>query len=81
VPIGYATKGVKEQHYHAEMNEIYLIARGQSKAIVGSKTIILESGQILVVEPGEVHTFMESTEDYLHFVIQAPFIKGDKHPN
>lgn len=78
VPIGYATSGVNERHFHAEMYEIYLIARGKSKAVVGSKTVSLEAGQILVVEPGEVHTFVQSSEEYLHFVIQAPFVGGDK---
>jgi len=33
---------------------------------------------MLVVEPGEAHTFLSSTEDYLHYVIQAPFLAGDK---
>jgi hypothetical protein len=31
-----------------------------------------------VVEPGEAHTFLSSTEEYLHFVVQAPFHPGDK---
>ena len=33
---------------------------------------------MLVVEPSEVHTFIESSEDYLHFVLQTPFTVGDK---
>ena len=33
---------------------------------------------MLIVEPGETHTFIDSSDDYLHFVIQAPFVKGDK---
>jgi hypothetical protein len=33
---------------------------------------------VLVVEPGEVHTFTASSEDYLHFVVQAPFVAGDR---
>jgi hypothetical protein len=33
---------------------------------------------MLVVEPGERHTFIESAHDYLHFVVQAPFAPGDK---
>ncbi len=78
VPIGYANAAIDEQHYHAEMFEIYLIAKGRSIAVVDGAKLHLQSGDMLVVEPGEVHTFTESTEDYLHFVIQVPFIKGDK---
>jgi hypothetical protein len=33
---------------------------------------------MLIVEPGETHTFIDSSDDYLHFVIQAPFVKDDK---
>lgn len=32
----------------------------------------------LNIEPGEVHTFIESTEDYFHFVLHCPPIQGDK---
>jgi hypothetical protein len=35
-------------------------------------------GDALVVEPDEIHTFVASSEDYLHFVIHAPFVQGDK---
>ena len=30
------------------------------------------------VEPGEAHTFIDSSADYLHFVVQAPFVRNDK---
>lgn len=38
----------------------------------------LQAGDLLVVEPGELHTFVDSSDDYLHFVVQAPFVNGDK---
>jgi hypothetical protein len=43
---------------------------------------ILRDGALRIVrragEPGEVHTFVTSREDYLHVVVQAPFVAGDK---
>ena len=78
IPVGYANEGINEKHYHTQMVEIYLIARGTSTAIVNEVTISLQAGDMLVVEPGEVHTFCASSEDYLHFVLQAPFVQGDK---
>jgi quercetin dioxygenase-like cupin family protein len=72
VPIGYATTGVNEKHYHARMYEIYLVARGASRAVVNGQEVSLKAGDILVVEPGEVHTFTDSSADYLHYVIHAP---------
>ena len=60
------------------MYEIYLVARGQSTAVVDGEAVPLLAGDLLVVEPGEEHTFVASSEDYLHFVVQAPFVVGDK---
>jgi mannose-6-phosphate isomerase-like protein (cupin superfamily) len=78
VAVGWADKGVDDPHRHDEMNEIYLVARGTSQAQVGAHTVELQAGDVLVVEPGEEHTFNWSSEDYLHFVVQAPFVVGDK---
>jgi mannose-6-phosphate isomerase-like protein (cupin superfamily) len=60
------------------MNEVYLVARGHGLAEVDGKRIRLQAGDMLVVEPGERHTFIESSHDYLHFVVQAPCTPGDK---
>jgi mannose-6-phosphate isomerase-like protein (cupin superfamily) len=79
VPIGYAHVGLDEEHYHAAMYEVYLIARGWSIAVVKGEQIRLAPGDVLVVAPREVHTFLYSSDDYLHFVIHTPFVEGDKH--
>jgi mannose-6-phosphate isomerase-like protein (cupin superfamily) len=78
VALGYADRGVDEPHVHDSMYEAYLIARGTSAAVVAGERIDLAAGDLLVVEPGEAHTFVESSADYLHFVVQAPFVAGDK---
>ena len=78
IPIGYANTSIDEMHYHAKMYEIYLVAQGQSTAFVGRQEVNLRAGDALVVESGEMHTFTDSTQDYLHFVIQAPFVEGDR---
>jgi mannose-6-phosphate isomerase-like protein (cupin superfamily) len=78
VAIGWAERGVDDSHHHEHMNEAYLIARGHSIAVVNGRQIPLRCGDMLIVEPGETHTFIDSSDDYLHFVIQAPFVKGDK---
>jgi mannose-6-phosphate isomerase-like protein (cupin superfamily) len=79
IPVGYANEAIDVKHYHAQMYEIYLIAQGTSTAIVAGKEVDLAAGDILVVEPTEVHTFKNSSANYLHFVIHTPFIKDDKH--
>jgi quercetin dioxygenase-like cupin family protein len=78
IPVGYANEGIGEKHYHTRMYEIYLVAQGQSTAIVNDREVSLQAGSMLVVEPNEAHTFVQSSADYLHFVIHVPFVEGDK---
>jgi mannose-6-phosphate isomerase-like protein (cupin superfamily) len=85
VSVGYASVGVDEPHVHTQITEIYLIARGESRIRIGGETIQLAAGDMLVVEPGEPHTFLDSTPGYFHFVIHTPGLSGeaaraDKHP-
>ncbi len=78
IPVGWATQGIAERHVHRQMVEIYLVARGASTIDVNGESTPLRAGDMLVVEPGEIHTFTWSSDDYLHFVIHAPFVQGDK---
>ena len=78
IAVGYADIGVNEPHTHDEMFELYLVARGTSVAVVNDRVVALGVGDLLVVEPGESHTFQSSSQDYLHFVVQSPFSPGDK---
>ncbi|MCU1368658.1 MAG: hypothetical protein JWN39_4297 [Ilumatobacteraceae bacterium] len=78
VAVGFSDRGVDDPHVHGEMFEIYLVARGTSTALVGERLVELAAGDLLVVEPGEPHTFTASSDDYRHFVVQAPFVHDDK---
>jgi len=78
VAVGWADRGVGDPHRHDQMNEIYLVACGSSVAVVAGHRLELVACDMLVVEPGEDHTFVSSSPDYLHFVVQTPFVAGDK---
>lgn len=78
VSLGFATAGVDEPHLHTRITEIYLVARGASSMRVESDTIDLAAGDVLIVEPGEAHTFIASSPDYLHFVVHVPGPTGDE---
>ena len=78
VAVGYANESINEVHHHEHMFEIYLVAQGQGTIVINDTQLILRQGDVLVVEPGEIHTFVASSEDYLHFVIHSPFVQGDK---
>jgi len=78
IPVGYANKGIDEKHFHKRMFEIYLVASGTSTVVVNEREATLRAGDVLVVEPNEIHSFVESSDDYRHFVVHAPFVKDDK---
>jgi mannose-6-phosphate isomerase-like protein (cupin superfamily) len=77
VAVGFATRGLDEPHVHSRVTEIYLVARGSSSIRVDGVTVELSEGDALIVEPGEAHTFLDSSEDYLDFVIHSPGLAGD----
>ena len=37
----------------------------------------LREGDALIVEPGEPHTFLGNSPDYLHFVVHSPGVAGE----
>ena len=76
--IGFANQGINEKHYHTQLREVYLIVRGSSTIVVNDQQVTLNAGDVIVVEPGEVHTFVDNTPDYFHFVLHCPLVRGDK---
>jgi len=69
VSVGYAAEGIDEPHVHPTLTEVYLVARGTSQLRFGTETVELVAGCVVIVEPGEAHTFLASSPDYLHFVL------------
>ena len=85
IAIGYANAGIDEPHVHAYLTEIYIVARGTAQIRVEQETITLHAGEMIIVEPGEAHTFVASSPDYFHVVLHAPALAGaealhDKQP-
>jgi len=75
--IGYANKGIDEPHVHSQITEIYLVARGTAEIRIEQDTIALAAGDMLVVEPGEAHTFLNSSTDYFHFVLHTSGLSSE----
>lgn len=78
ISVGFATVAVDEPHAHATLTEIYIVARGSSSVRVETATVELGAGDVLILTPGEAHTFLASSDDYLHFVVHAPQLPGDE---
>ena len=75
--LGFANEGIHEPHLHTRITEIYLIACGASRMRVERREIDLAKGDVIIIEPGEAHTFTQCSPDYLHFVIHTPGLSGD----
>ncbi len=78
ISIGYANQGVDEPHLHRHMTEIYMMACGTTEMRVETESIVLREGQVIVIEPGEAHTFLSSSPDHFHFVLQVPGLAGQE---
>lgn len=78
--ISFGGHAAPTAHAHDEMFEIYLVASGSATLEVAGAPTTIERGQILVVEPGEAHHFTHASPEYRHFVVQTPFVAGDKRP-
>lgn len=76
IGVGFANKGIDEPHLHTQVTEIYLVARGTADIRVEQTTVHLCPGDAIIVEPGEAHTFISSSEDYFHFVIHTSLPDG-----
>lgn len=77
ISVGYATIGIDEPHVHTFVTEIYLIAQGTAQLRIEQVTVTVSAGDMLVLVPGEAHTFLSNSPDYLHFVIHTPGIAGE----
>jgi mannose-6-phosphate isomerase-like protein (cupin superfamily) len=75
--IGYANAGIDEPHVHQHITEIYLVASGIAEIRVGQMTVLLRAGNVLILGPGEAHTFLSSSPDYFHFVLHTPGLSGE----
>lgn len=76
ISVSFANKGVDEPHLHRQMTEIYLMARGTAEMRVEQETVTLVQDDVIVIEPGEAHTFRRSAPGHFHFVIQTPGLTG-----
>lgn len=78
--IAFGGRAAAESHAHDTMYEAYLVASGSATLVVDGAEHRVSAGMIVVVEPGEAHHFVSKTDDFRHFVVQTPFVEGDKRP-
>ncbi len=76
ISVGFANEGIDDPHFHQRMTEIYMVARGAVELRIDDQTIRLSQNDVVVIEPGEAHTFLAATPDYFHFVVHTPALQG-----
>lgn len=77
-PVGYADREVDEPHLHTTITEVYLVAKGTSELRIEKETVALSEGDMIIVEPGEAHTFLSNSVEYFHFVFHYPGLTAEE---
>ena len=77
ISIGYANIAINEPHYHKTTTEIYLFAQGDTTMLVEGEQLYFAEKSGVIIEPGEVHTFLSCSEDHYHFVLHTPGLQGE----
>jgi len=78
ISLGYAYTGIDQPHKHTRITEIYLVAHGSAQMRIEQEFLTVTTGDMILVEPGEAHTFISSSPDYIHFVIHSPGLAGEE---
>lgn len=43
------------RHYHEDMQEVFILVRGEAEITVGSETRTMRRGDTIVIDAGEIH--------------------------
>ena len=71
---------VVETHVHKIMEENFYVLHGKLKVEINGVETVIEEGQMFHIEPGEMHTVSNPTEDYNEYIIAcAPYAENDKY--
>jgi quercetin dioxygenase-like cupin family protein len=62
---------VAAAHVHPSQTERFAVADGRLGMKVGRKKLVLERGDVLVVEPGTPHKFWNASHDEVRFVCEV----------
>lgn len=66
------------KHFHRSTHEYYIVLDGGATLIVNGKSIKLIPNSVVIVEPGEIHSLTESSNDFKLLLIMEKFVPNDK---
>jgi len=65
-------------HLHPLGYEYFVVLEGNAELTVGDRTLRLQRGNIVVVEPGEPHSLQRQSADFSLLILMDKYIDGDK---
>ena len=75
--IGYTRVAREEPHYHARMREACVVTSGSGELMVAGRTQRVETGVLVIVEPGEVHAWQSASRDFHMLILHEPWLPDD----
>ncbi|MFA6042414.1 MAG: cupin domain-containing protein [Patescibacteria group bacterium] len=73
---------VAENHYHKQQTEIFYFLNTAGEFSVNGKVIPLQVGDVLIVEPNDVHEVRNlSKEDFCYVAFKFNFVENDYFEN
>ncbi|MCA9148698.1 MAG: cupin domain-containing protein [Planctomycetales bacterium] len=67
LPVGHSFRA----HYHEDMEETFILIRGQASMRVGAEIVDLAAGDTVVVAPHEVHEMRNSGDEEVEYVVMG----------
>ena len=67
-----------EPHYHKAGEEVFLFLT-PGRVVVDGNSFDVEAGDVVVVEPGEVHSVVSGGSEVRLVVLRIPYLEGDRY--
>ena len=64
-------------HYHEDMQEIFIILRGEAQIMVDQQTVVLREGDSILIDAREVHRMWNTTREDVDYIAMG--IAGAKN--
>lgn len=67
----------EKEHFHHSATEYYIFLRGKAEISVGDDSIEVSGGDVLVIDPGEIHRIIRIIEE-IDYITVRDSIADDK---
>jgi quercetin dioxygenase-like cupin family protein len=76
--IKFGLSSLGKPHIHRTMHEYFLILQGSISLSVNGKTISLNKGDLLIVDPNESHEMLSKSDDAHYLLLMPKAVQNDK---